>query len=31
MKDSKRLGTVWAQPARAAEVARDAQELQGWL
>ena len=31
MKDNKKLGTVWAQPARAAEVARDSQELQGWM
>ena len=31
MKAKKRLGTVWARPARVADVARDAQELQGWL
>ena len=31
MKDSKRLGTMWARPARVAEVVREAQEEQGWL
>ena len=31
MKVAKRLGTVWAQPERVAELARDAQEEQGWL
>jgi hypothetical protein len=31
MKDSKRLGTMWARPDRVATVARNAQEEQGWL
>ena len=31
MKFSKRLGTLWARPQRVAEVARGAQEEQGWL
>lgn len=31
MKDSKRLGTIWARPWRVAELAREAQEEQGWL
>lgn len=31
MKDSKKLGTIFSKPARAAEWARDAQELQGWM
>ncbi|KAJ1495984.1 hypothetical protein T484DRAFT_1740693 [Baffinella frigidus] len=31
MKENKKIGTIFAQPARAAELARDAQELQGWL
>lgn len=31
MKDSKRLGTLWARPWRVAELAREAQEEQGWL
>ena len=31
MKDSKRLGTLWARPARIADVAREAQEEQGWM
>lgn len=31
MKQKKRLGTLWARPERVAEVAREAQEEQGWL
>ena len=31
MKGSKRLGSIWAQPWRAAESAREAQEEQGWM
>ena len=31
LKESKRLGVVWAKPARVADEARDAQEEQGWL
>ena len=31
MKQSKRLGTLWAQPWRVADAAREAQEVQGWL
>jgi len=31
MKDSKKLGAIWAKPARVKEAAREAQEEQGWL
>ena len=31
LKESKRLGVIWAKPARVADEARDAQEEQGWL
>jgi len=31
LKPKKRLGTVWARPERVADVARAAQEDQGWL
>lgn len=31
MKDSKKLGTIWAKPARVADAVREAQEEQGWL
>jgi predicted ribosome quality control (RQC) complex YloA/Tae2 family protein len=31
MKDSKKLGTIWAKPARVANAAREAQEEQGWM
>jgi predicted ribosome quality control (RQC) complex YloA/Tae2 family protein len=31
LKRAKRLGVVWAQPGRVAELARDAQEEQGWI
>jgi predicted ribosome quality control (RQC) complex YloA/Tae2 family protein len=31
MKGSKKLGTIWARPARVAEVARGLQEEQGWV
>lgn len=31
LKRSKSLGTLWASPSRVADVAREAQETQGWL
>jgi len=31
LKESKRLGVIWAKPARVVDEARDAQEEQGWL
>jgi hypothetical protein len=31
LKEAKRLGVIWAKPARVADEARDAQEEQGWL
>jgi hypothetical protein len=31
MKASRSLGTIWARPERVAELARDAQEEQGWM
>jgi hypothetical protein len=31
LKESKRLGVIWATPARVVDEARDAQEEQGWL
>ena len=31
MKDSKKLGTMWAKPSRVATAAREAQEEQGWM
>ena len=30
MKDNKKLGTIWARPARVASPAAQAQEEQGW-
>jgi hypothetical protein len=31
LRDSKRLGFLRARPERVAELARDAQEEQGWM
>ena len=31
MKRSKSLGTLWASPSRVADMAKEAQEIQGWL
>lgn len=31
MKENKKLGTIWARPARVDTVVREAQEQQGWL
>lgn len=31
MKDSKRLGLLWARPKRVVDIAREAQEEQGWM
>jgi len=31
MKDSKKLGTIWARPGRVAHMVKEAQEQQGWI
>jgi hypothetical protein len=31
MKENKKLGMLWARPSRVADVAKKAQEVQGWL